>query len=200
VLFIGFAGILQVSPEELGEPDRILPWMFTNLEFSPFAIGVILAAALAAAMSTQDAVTHAAGSVFAQDLIEPLKRKKSSDKEATRWIRLSVVGFGAIAYFIAIFGGQTIVSLLLGAYGSIVQLLPLACATFFWRWISKAGAISGLLTGFFFNLGVSFGMIPKLWDIDAGIQGLVLNFIVMFLISFLTKKPAKEHVDEYLSL
>jgi solute:Na+ symporter, SSS family len=200
VLFIGFAGILQVSPEELGEPDRILPWMFTNLEFSPFAIGVILAAALAAAMSTQDAVTHAAGSVFAQDLIEPMKSKKSTDKEATRWIRLSVVGFGAIAYFIAIFGGQTIVSLLLGAYGSIVQLLPLACATFFWRWISRAGAISGLLTGFFFNLGVSFELIPKLWDIDAGIQGLVLNFAVMFLVSFLTKKPAKEHVDEYLSL
>ncbi len=200
VLFIGFAGIMQVSPEVLGEPDRILPWMFTNLKFPPVIIGVILAAALAAAMSTQDTVTHAAGAVFAQDLLEPLKKKKSTDKQATLWIRLSVIGFGAIAYLIAIFGGQTIVSLLLGAYGSIVQFLPLTIATFFWRRITKAGAISGLLTGFLFNLAISFELVPKLWDIDAGIQGLLLNFAVMFLVSKFTKPLVKEHVDEYLNL
>jgi len=200
VLFIGFAGIMQVSPEELGEPDRILPWMFINLDFHPVVIGVVLAAALAAAMSTQDTVTHAAGSVFAQDLIEPLKKKKSTDKQATLWIRLSVIGFGAIAYFIAIFGGQTIVALLLGAYGSIVQFLPLACATFFWRKVTKAGAISGLLTGFLFNLGISLEFIPKLWDIDPGIQGLVLNFVVMFIVSLFTKQLDRKHVDEYIRL
>ncbi|NJO91348.1 MAG: sodium:solute symporter family protein [Chloroflexia bacterium] len=75
-LFIGFAGIMQVMPNELGEPDRILPWMIMNLDFHPVVIGIVLAAALAAAMSTQDTVTHAAGSVFAQDLIEPLKKKQ----------------------------------------------------------------------------------------------------------------------------
>ena len=200
VLFIGFAGILQVLPQELGEPDRILPWMFTHLNFHPAVIGLILAAALAAAMSTQDAVTHAAGSVFAQDLVEPLKKQKSGEKVATLWIRLSVIGFGAISYLIAIFGGQTIVSLLLGAYGSIVQFLPLACATFFWKRVSRAGAISGLLAGFFFNQGITFGIIPKMWDIDAGIQGLVLNFAVMFLVSSFTKSPSKEHVDGYMNL
>ncbi len=199
-LFIGFAGIMQVTPNELGEPDRILPWMIMNLDFHPIVIGIVLAAALAAAMSTQDTVTHAAGSVFAQDLIEPFKKTKSSDKQATLWIRLSVIGFGAIAYFIAIFGGQTIVALLLGAYGSIVQFLPLACATFFWRRITKAGAVTGLLVGFFFNLGVSLGIIPKIWDIDPGIQGLVLNFAAMFIVSVFTKKLPEEHVEKYIKL
>lgn len=200
VLFIGFAGIMQVSPEVLGEPDRILPWMFINLKFPSVAIGVILAAALAAAMSTQDTVTHAAGSVFAQDFIEPLKKKKSTDKQATLWIRLSVIGFGAISYLIAIFGGQTIVSLLLGAYGSIVQFLPLAIATFFWKRITKAGAISGLLAGFLFNLALSFKLIPQLCDIDAGIQALVLNFLFMIIVSLFTKSLPKEHVEKYTSL
>lgn len=200
VLFIGFAGIMQVSPEVLGEPDRILPWMFVNLKFPSVAIGVILAAALAAAMSTQDTVTHAAGSVFAQDFIEPLKKKKSTDKQATLWIRLSVIGFGAISYLIAIFGGQTIVSLLLGAYGSIVQFLPLAIATFFWKRITKAGALSGLIVGFLFNLGLSFKLFPLFWDIDAGIQGLVLNFLVMIIVSLFTRQLPKEHVEEYLKL
>ncbi|NJO91349.1 MAG: hypothetical protein HC831_22100 [Chloroflexia bacterium] len=111
-----------------------------------------------------------------------------------------MIGFGAIAYFIAIFGGQTIVALLLGAYGSIVQFLPLACATFFWRRITKAGAVSGLLAGFFFNLGVSLGIIPKIWDVDPGIQGLVLNFAVMFIVSVFTKKLPEEHVEKYIKL
>lgn len=199
-LFIGFAGIMQVSPEVLGSPDRILPWLFTNLDFNPIITGIILAAALAAAMSTQDTVTHAAGSIFAQDFVEVVKKRKSNDKHATLWIRLSVVGFGAIAYLIAIFGGQTIVALLLGAYGSIVQFLPLACATFFFRRVSKAGAVSGLLAGFFFNLALSFGFIPKLWDVNSGIQALLLNFAVMFIVSTFTKAPPKEHVDKFINL
>jgi SSS family solute:Na+ symporter len=200
VLFIGFAGIMQVSPTELGAPDRILPWMFTHLEFPPVVIGLVLAAALAAAMSTQDTVTHAAGSIFAQDLVEPLKKKKSTDKEATWWIRLSVIGFGATSYFIAIFGGQTLVSLLLGAYGSIVQLLPLAVATFFWSKATKAGAISGLLAGVLFNFGITFQLIPRLWDIHAGIQGLIINFVVFFIVSSFTKPIDKEHANKYINI
>jgi len=80
VLFIGFAGIQQVTPDVLGASDRILPWMFTNMQFSPVLVGLILAAALAAAMSTQDTITHAAGSIFAQDLVEVLKKEKHTDK------------------------------------------------------------------------------------------------------------------------
>jgi SSS family solute:Na+ symporter len=199
VLFIGFAGIQQVSPDVLGAADRILPWMFTNMNFPPIAVGIVLAAALAAAMSTQDTITHAAGSIFAQDLVEPLKRRKHSDKEATMWIRISVVGFGAASYLVAVFGGQTLVALLLGAYGSIVQLLPLCAATFFWPRATKAGAICGLLAGVLCNYFIVLKILPKLWDIHAGIQGLLLNVLVFVLVSFVTEPMDKDHVQEYIT-
>lgn len=200
VLFIGFAGILQVKPDVLGAPDRILPWMFNNMQFPPIAVGLILAAALAAAMSTQDTITHAAGSIFAQDLIEVLKKEKHTEKEATMWIRISVVGFGAVSYLVAVFGGQTLVSLLLGAYGSIVQLLPLAIFTFFWPRATKAGAICGVLVGVLYNFLIVFQIIPKFWGIHAGIQGLALNIIVFIIISLLTKPMEKEHVQKFVTL
>jgi SSS family solute:Na+ symporter len=197
VLFIGFAGIQQVTPDVLGAPDRILPWMFTHMHFHPILVGLVLAAALAAAMSTQDTITHAAGSIFAQDLVEILKKEKHTDREATMWIRISVVGFGLISYLVAIFGGQTLVSLLLGAYGSIVQLLPLAAATFFWPRATRAGAICGILTGVIYNYLIVLNVIPKLWDIHAGIQGLVLNFIVLIFVSLATKPMDKKHVFRF---
>ncbi|MBW2096130.1 MAG: sodium:solute symporter family protein [Deltaproteobacteria bacterium] len=200
VLFIGFAGIKQVAPDVLGAPDRILPWMFTNMHFHPLLVGLILAAALAAAMSTQDTITHAAGSIFAQDLIEPLKKEKQTEKEATMWIRISVVGFGAVSYLVAVLGGQTLVSLLLGAYGSIVQLLPLAAATFFWPRATKAGAICGILSGVGYNYLIVLKIIPKFWGIHAGIQGLALNIIVLVIISLLTKPMDKEHVFKFVTL
>ncbi len=200
VLFIGFAGILQVKPDVLGAPDRILPYMFSSMQFPPLFIGLILAAALAAAMSTQDTITHAAGSIFAQDLIEVLKKEKHTEKQATMWIRISVVGFGAVSYLMAVFGGQTLVSLLLGAYGSIVQLLPLAIFTFFWPRATKAGAICGVLVGVLYNFLIVFQIIPKFWGIHAGIQGLALNIIVFIIISLLTKPMEKEHVQKFVTL
>jgi SSS family solute:Na+ symporter len=199
VLFIGFAGIQQVTPEVLGAPDSILPWMFANMNFHPLLVGLVLAAALAAAMSTQDTITHAAGSIFAQDLVETLKKEKHTDKEATMWIRISVVGFGLISYLVAVFGGQTLVALLLGAYGSIVQLLPLAAATFFWPRATRAGAICGILTGVIYNYLIVLNVIPKLWDIHAGIQGLVLNIIVLVVVSLITKPMDKEHVYRFIT-
>jgi SSS family solute:Na+ symporter len=200
VLFIGFAGIMQVKPEVLGAPDRILPWMFAHMKFSPFVVGLVLAAALAAAMSTQDTITHGAGAIFAQDLVEVLKKEKHTDQEAAKWVRISVIGFGFISYLVAIFGGQTLVALLLGAYGAIVQLLPLAVATFFWPRATAAGAICGLLVGVLYNFGIVLKFIPELWGIHAGIQGLVLNFIVLIVVSLLTKPMDKEHVQKFVTL
>ena len=116
------------------------------------------------------------------------------------WIRTSVVGFGAVSYLVAILGGQTLVSLLLGAYGSIVQLLPLAAATFFWPRATKAGAICGILTGVGYNYLIVLKIIPKLWGIHAGIQGLVLNIIVLVIISLITKPMNREHVMKFVTL
>lgn len=199
VLFIGFAGIMQVTPDKLGASDRILPWMFQNLNFPPIVIGLVLAAALAAAMSTQDTVTHGAASVFTEDLMEPLTKEKHTDAQLTLWTRVFVLIFGLVAYLVAVFGGQSLVGLLLGAYGSIVQFLPLAAATFFWPRATKAGAISGLLVGVLYNYGIVFKLIPAFGDIHAGIQGLVLNIVVLVVVSFLTRPMDRNHVRRFLA-
>jgi SSS family solute:Na+ symporter len=198
VLFIGFAGIMQVTPDKLGASDKILPWMFQHMQFPPVIVGVILAAALAAAMSTQDTVTHGAASVFSTDIVEPLRKEKHTDQQVANLTRFFVLLFGAASYLIAVLGGQSLVALLLGAYGSIVQFLPLAAATFFWPRATKAGAICGLLAGVLYNYGIVLKFIPEYGDIHAGLQGLVLNFIVLIVVSLLTPPMKKEHVYRFI--
>ncbi len=198
VLFIGFAGIMQITPDKLGPSDRILPWMFQQMQFPPAVIGLVLAAALAAAMSTQDTVTHGAASVFSTDVIEPLRKEKHSDQQVANLTRFFVLFFGAISYLVAVLGGQSLVALLLGAYGSIVQFLPLVVATFFWPRATKAGAICGLVAGVLYNYGIVLKFIPELGDIHAGIQGLIVNFVVLIVVSLLTPPMKKEHVERFI--
>lgn len=206
VLLIGFAGVLQVSPIELGEVDRILPWMFTNAGFHPLAIGLILAAALAAAMSTQDTVTHAAGSVFVEDIIVRASPEKSEEKSREsaahdrKLIRIAIVLFGFASYLIAIIGGQTLVSLLVGAYGSIVQIFPLIVATFFWRRATAVGASSGFIAGTVVYYGIVFGVVPGVYDLHPGLVGLTVNTVTFFVVSILTKPMDSAHVDQFINI
>jgi SSS family solute:Na+ symporter len=71
-------------------------------------------------------------------------------------------------------------------------------ATFFWPRATKAGAICGLLAGVIYNYGIVPKIIPPFGDIHAGIQGLVLNFVVLIIISLITKQMDKEHVYRFI--
>lgn len=200
ILFIGFAGVMHVKPEDLGASDRILPYMFTSAKLPPVVVGLILAAALAAAMSTLDSITHTAASIFAQDLVEVLKKEKHTSSKATMWVRIFVVVFGLMSYLVAVTGGQSLVRLLLDAYGSIVQLLPLVLATFYWPRATKAGALSGFVSGVLFNNLVAFGIIPNPLDVNAGIQGFVVNIFMLVVVSLITRPMDQQHVRRFTEL
>ncbi len=197
VLFIGFSGIGVVDPSSLGAADQILPTMVTKLGLSPFWLGVIAAGTLAAAMSSSDTITHGAASVYTMDFHKKVINSDIGDKEAVKVTRIAVVVFTAIAYYIAVFGGQSLVALLLGAYGSIVQFFPLVFATFFWPRATKQGAIWGLLAGVIVNTYFSVFTSSPL-GVHAGIWGLIVNTIVMVVVSLATEPHDEEHVNKFV--
>ena len=69
VLLIGFSGIGVVSQNDLERPGQILPFLITNyLTDSGILYGIVGAGALAAAMSSSDAITHGASVSFGRDI------------------------------------------------------------------------------------------------------------------------------------
>ena len=194
VLFIGFSGYGIVSNEEIENSGQILPYLITNyLTESGLLYGIVGARALAAAMSSSDAITHGASVSFGRDICKAIYSKIPENIEL--WImRGAVFGVGAIAYLIAIFGSEGLIQLLLGAYGPIAQLAPAVYSSLFFRKANALSIIIGLILGVCITIYYQYFAGYSLYDLHAGLIGLIVNVIAVFVISCLYKQGYNESV------
>jgi len=196
ILFIGFSGVLAFPGVE--PADAILPTVITSIELPAFVVGLFCAGALAASMSTGDAILHAGGSILVRDFWQVLVDPDMDDHTQRRTIQVLVVVLGAVAYYFAVISDVSLVYLLLLSYGFIAQLFPLLLATFFWPRSTPAGALSGLLVGS--AVVVVWNLLPGLqWqDVHPGVWGVVANAVTLVAVSLLTEPMEEEHVDEFV--
>lgn len=195
ILFIGFSGVIGFPGVE--PVDAILPTVITSIDLPAVVVGLFCAGALAASMSTGDALLHASGSVAVKDFYRALFRPDLSDDRERRLIRLWVVLLGALAYFLAVASELSLVYLLLLSYGFIAQLFPLSIATFFWPRATKAGALAGLLAG---------GLVTVVWNLEPGLQwqeihpgiwGVAANLVTLVVVSLATQPMDEAHVARF---
>lgn len=188
VLFIGFSAIGVVPPEALESPDQVLPYLITHeLGGSGLIYGLIGAGALAAAMSSSDAITHGASVSVGRDIVAPLK-PGLSERTQLLIMRVAVVLVGAAAYSLAIFGNEGLISLLLTAYAFIVQLAPSVYGALFWRRGTRWGAVCGLLAGIVVVLYFKFFAAGSPFDLHVGLLGLMANIFVFVVLSLLARQ------------
>lgn len=198
VLLMGFSAIGHVDPKALKTADEVVPYVITHLlGASGWFYGLVGAGALAAAMSSADAITHGAAVELVQDVYKVAA--PATPERTTVWLmRAAVVVIGAISLYVALYGAAGLIALLLGAYGSIVQFVPAVYGALFWRRGTAAGAIAGLVAGVTVNTyyQVIVGKGPL--DIHPGIWGLLVNLVIFIVVSLLTKPPSQEMVEEYV--
>lgn len=188
LFLIGFAGI-GFSPAP-ASPDQILPHLLMQLELSPWLVGLFCAGALAASMSSGDAMVHAVAAITVRDGWVAALRKTISPERELLAIRACVVFYMLVAYLVAVLYEGTLVKLLLSAYGAVVQFMPPLIATLYWRRASGAGVLAGMLSGG--ALTVLFVLWPDLrpFPIHAGLYGVVLNALVLVGVSYATAPSA----------
>ena len=199
VLLIGFAGVLAFPG--VAPADTIVPHILTEVEVSPLLAGLVCAGALAASMSSGDAILHAAASIGVRDGVRPLLGADTdlSDAQQRRWIRVLVVVISGVAYYFAVFADVGIVALLLGAYGGVAQIFPIAFAAFYWPRATGAGALAGLLTGIVVNTGFLIAPASKPLPLHEGVYGLIANVVVLVAVSFATQPHAMDHLRAYIN-
>jgi len=194
--FIAFAGVL-FDPKPVSA-DFILPHMILNTNVAPVVIGLFCAGALAASMSTGDAMLHAAASIYVQDFHRKLFNRGLSDHSRRTLIRVVAVIVGIVAFFIAVTTQMSLVALLLAAYGAIVQLAPITVVAFFWKRATAAGAVAGLVLGSITTLLLYLNPELRPFGLHEGIVGLTVNCSALVVVSLLTKPAAAEHVDAFV--
>lgn len=197
ILILGFAGVLLV--DQPAHSDQILPHLMMNADISPVIVGLFCAGALAASMSSGDAIAHATASILVRDgWVTALGRSLDARRERTaiRWLLVFVM---IASYLLAILYKGSLVALLLYAYGPIVQFAPAVYATLYWRRATGAGVHAGLLAGIVVN--VLFASQPELrpFAIHAGAYGLAANLLALVSVSLLTPRGGGSH-DEFLEV
>ncbi len=180
LILIGFAGIGYDHPPL--RSDQVLPHMLMQLDLAPVVVGLFCAGALAASMSSGDAILHTAASVLVRDgYVTGLERPLAPKRERSL-IRLVIVAVAAGAYALAVSYRGDLVSLLLLAYGPIAQFMPALIATLYWRRATEAGVLAGLLAGTVTSLAIKTGLLPG-HGIHEGLWGLAPNVLLLVAVS-----------------
>jgi len=195
---IGFSGILFGSAPE--RADQILPHMLMHMEIPAVLVGLFCAGALAASMSSGDAMAHAAASIAVRDgLVEALGRRYDEVRQRSL-IRITVFVLMIASYVLAVTYRGDLVTLLLYAYGPIGQFAPVILVTLYVRRATGRGVLTGLLVGS--AVTIFFGLRPDLkpFPLHPGIYGLAVNLMLLVVVSALTQRQVSQRDDDFLEI
>ena len=194
LFFIGFAGVFFASKPEAA--DQILPHMLMHMEISPWVVGLFCAGALAASMSSGDAMAHAAASIAIRDGAVRGFGLALTDAAQTTAIRIVVVVVMVAAYVVGVAYQGSLVILLLSTYGAVVQFAPALWATLFWKRATGSGVLAGMGAGIVLTTLLIIFPQWRPWPIHPGMYGLIVN--VLFLGGISLAGPSRTEHSEFL--
>lgn len=186
-----------------GTQEKIFITLAQNI-FPPVVAGLLLAAIVAAAMSTADSQLLVASSSFTSDLYKPLIRKNKTSDTEILWVgRIVVVIVSIVAFFIAASGSgwaSSIMSMVENAWGLFGAAFgPVVLLSLFWRRLNYAGACAGIISGAIVDIAwlllftnTITDAIIKPTGIYEILPGFVCSMVVTIVVSLCTKAPSEE--------
>jgi len=197
----GFFGIPYFAqhPELAGavtqNPETVFMEL-TKILFNPWVAGIILAAILAAVMSTLSCQLLVCSSTLTEDFYKTFLRKNASQKELV-WVgRLMVLAIAVLAIILAGNPESKVLGLVSYAWAGFGAAFgPLIILSLFWKRMTLNGALAGMITG---------AVVVILWKnlfAETGIYeiipGFILAWAVIMLVSLMGKVPGREVTDRF---
>ncbi len=183
--------------------------------FPGLIAGLLLAAIVAAAMSTADSQLLVASSSFTSDIYKPLLRKNKASEKEVLWVgRIVVLIVSVVAFFIAASGiknpnswANSIMSMVENAWGLFgASFGPVVILSLFWKRFNYSGAVAGIITGAVVDIAwllLFTDTIMSAAIINTGIYeilpGFIASTIVAIIVSLVTKAPSTEVEEIFAS-
>ena len=200
VLIVFFAALIGIIGRQfLGydpntEENSLVFILMVRAIFPAVISGVLLAAILAASMSTASAQMLSAASSLAADVYKPVVRKGDASEREMFWMsRCAVILISVVAVLIASNpGAGSIMSLVSNAWAIFGAAFgPCIILSLFWRRFNFAGALSGIVAG---------GAVDVVWlmfltsstGVYELLPGFVVGLIVAVVVTLMTPAPSAE--------
>jgi len=184
----GLTGLVYFTEHKspLSDPETVFLHL-GGILFHPFITGIILAAVLAAIMSTISSQLLVCSSSITKDFYLTFFNKEASEKKQMLIGRLSVLVVAAFATLIAYLPNKTILDIVGQAWAGFGSSFgPVLLLSLYWKRMTKWGALSGMVVG---------GLTVIIWIISdlsrylyEMIPGFSLSLISVIVVSLLTEK------------
>ena len=195
---IGIGYFAEDPARELGDPETVF-LLLSQIFFHPLVAGFVLAAVLAAIMSTMSSQLVVCSSALVEDLYNIMGRRSTPRTEVMLG-RLGVLLVALIAFLLALNPDSSILELVAfawagfgGAFGPIVLL------SLYWRGLTAKGAIAGMITGavVVFVWGNVEALTSNMYEI---VPGFVANLLVAVVVSRMTAQDDPEIQAEFTAM
>lgn len=195
----GLVGIAYVANTKmtLSDPETIFI-VFSQFLFHPLISGFLLAAILAAIMSTISSQLLVTSSSLTEDFYKAFVKRDASQRELVLVGRLSVLAVALVAIMLAYDRDSSILTLVSNAWAGFGAAFgPLVVLSLYWKRMTFAGALAGILTG---ALTVLFWIYaPVLADgatlsslVYEILPGAIISTISIVVVSKLTPAPTDD--------
>ncbi|WP_257285306.1 sodium/proline symporter PutP [Endozoicomonas sp. SESOKO1] len=197
-LLVGLTGIIYTQRQGLvlDDPEAIFILMVNTL-FHPVIAGILLAAILAAIMSTADSQLLVCSTAVAEDFYRNMLRPNATQGEMLMVGRIAVVGIAVLATVLALNPDSSVLEMVSYAWAGFGAAFgPALLFSLYWKRMNGLGALAGIVVG---------GITVVVWRSISGgifevyeiIPGFIAASMAIVVFSLMGKAPAKVESETF---
>jgi sodium/proline symporter len=194
-VFVGAVGVAYVQQHDLGAQltdSEAIFILLSQIIFHPLVAGFLLAAILAAIMSTISSQLLVSSSSITEDVYKTFFRREASQSELVMIGRIATVVVSLVAIALAFDPNSNILDLVSNAWAGFGSAFgPIILLSLFWRHLTRDGALAGMIVGavtvlvwlYVPLLPAEGGAVPLETLVYAMIPGFLLSGLAAYLVS-----------------
>lgn len=180
--------------------------VLSQILFNPWIGGFLLAAILAAIMSTISSQLLVSSSSLTEDFYKIFVRRGATQQELVTVGRIAVAAVAAVAVLLAYNPDSSVLSLVANAWAGFGAAFgPIVILSLYWQRMTRWGALAGMASGAVTVLVWTYvpllptpdGTVPLNSELYSIVPGFIVCTLAIVLVSLATSVPGREVLDTH---